>query len=358
MFLPQFTGKKSAYITELKKRAEEDERRLFYVAITRAKQRLYCTAAHWYGVDEKKGPSTFLDAIAEAAALVEQIRNDEPSDENPVLDAMRADLHWPLHEPRHSDVAMVWIERVDAMRAGTLDPLRVVDDAGANDLYSEHLQLIDALRSETERTEPAAPVRRALRATDAVRISRGESADAVLRPLPKRPTTEQRIGIEVHAFIEEDNRGLIGLAEEEGIEEASLSPDRSTVAAILEHYKKDFAGRTLFELPSGEHASEVPFTLKLPLEDGDVVVRGRIDAVYTTEEGPLEIVDFKTGTVPEDPDWQQLELYAEALAALRLVDGEVILTFAYLQADEPLPSKRYTPRGLDWLREGLAVSRT
>ncbi|MGH2760308.1 MAG: ATP-dependent helicase, partial [Actinomycetota bacterium] len=63
--LPQFTpGKMRAYRDALKQRAEQDERRLLYVAVTRARQRLYCTAAHWYASeDTPKGPSVFLDEI-------------------------------------------------------------------------------------------------------------------------------------------------------------------------------------------------------------------------------------------------------------------------------------------------------
>ena len=181
-----------------------------------------------------------------------------------------------------------------------------------------------------------------------MRIAAGaESADAVLNPLPQRPTHAQRLGIEVHAWIEELHRGLIGLAEEDALDEASLLPDRETVAKLKARFVElGYEGREPFELPGGEPATEVPFTLKLA---DDLVIRGRIDAVYPAPGGGLEVVDFKTGGVPDDPDWGQLELYAEALAALGLVEpgAEVTLTFAYLQADEPLPSRRYVPRGLD-----------
>jgi DNA helicase II / ATP-dependent DNA helicase PcrA len=218
-----------------------------------------------------------------------------------------------------------------------------------------HLRTIEALEAERI-TEPERQQRRALAATSAVRIASGkESEDVVLKPLPQRPTQAQRLGIEVHAWIEELHRGLIGLAEEDALDEASVPPDRETVTKLKARFVAlGYEGRAPFELPGGEPATEVPFTLKLA---DDLVVRGRIDAVYPTDEGPLEIVDFKTGAVPDEPDWGQLELYAEALAALGLVDGgEVILTFAYLQADEPVPSRRYTPRGLDWLRTGLAAA--
>ncbi|MGH7425225.1 MAG: ATP-dependent helicase, partial [Candidatus Methylomirabilales bacterium] len=59
--------KQAEFHSELKQRAVEDERRLFYVALTRAKQRLYVTAAWWYGRGTReKGPSSFFQEVAEA----------------------------------------------------------------------------------------------------------------------------------------------------------------------------------------------------------------------------------------------------------------------------------------------------
>jgi DNA helicase-2/ATP-dependent DNA helicase PcrA len=355
--LPRFKGNKSKYITALKERAEEDERRLFYVALTRAKQRLYCTAAHWYGVDERKGPSDFWDEINACAddGLVEVVRMDEPSDENPVLDAMRRDLVWPPAQARVDDDALDWIERVEAMRAGKLEVERVLAEGGehARTAYAEHLRVIDALLADRAEPVRAGRGRRSLAATAAVKASEGmQDLGEILHPLPQPASEAQRLGIEVHSWIEEMHRGLIGLAEEEALDEASLLPDRRTVARLKKNFRAmGYEGRRPFVLPGGEPATEVPFTLKLA---DDLVVRGRIDALYTSDDGSLEIVDFKTGSTPETSHLQ-LEVYAEALAALGILDGEVALTIAYLQTGKP-DTKRYTPRGLDWLRASLAAS--
>ncbi|HLI57772.1 MAG TPA: ATP-dependent helicase, partial [Actinomycetota bacterium] len=57
--------KKAELLKELKERAVEDERRLFYVALTRARQRLYVTAAWWYQRQAKpRGPSIFFEEVA------------------------------------------------------------------------------------------------------------------------------------------------------------------------------------------------------------------------------------------------------------------------------------------------------
>jgi len=353
--LPQFEpGKMRAYRDALKLRAEQDERRLFYVAITRARQRLYCTAAHWYASeDTAKGPSVFLDELLNEANtdLVDLIPGhlDEPTDaSNPVVESMRERLVWP--PAPFDEHAHPWIARLDtAVASGDADSL--LSSAEARSLYAEHVAVIEAL--EAEHAEPqAAATRRSLPATAAVRIVEGDvSLDDVLHPLPQRPTDAQRLGTEVHAWIEELHRGLVGLAEEEALDEASLLPDPATVDGLKANFQKlNFDKRRPFVLSTGEPATELPFTLKV----GRSLVRGRIDAVYSTEDGGIEIVDFKTGMVPE-PSFGQLELYAEALAALRIARGEVKLTFAYLRtgAEE---SKHYTPRGLDRLEGALAAS--
>lgn len=356
--LPQFTGKKKDYITELNRRAEQDERRLFYVAVTRAKQRLYCSAAHWYGVDEKKGASDFWDAANAHDDLIEVLRSDDPSDENPVLDAMRRDLVWPPTQARVDDDAIAWIELIEAMKAGTLDGSAVLASNGdAAAIYAEHLRVIEALEADRDEPEPEPAPRRSLAATSALRVvEEGTGAlDAILNPLPRPMTQEQRLGLEVHSWIEEQNRGLIGLAEEDEMDESSLEPDEALVAQLKAKFKEmEFDGRAPLRLAGGEPATEVPFTLKV----GDQIVRGRIDAIYEAEDGTLEIVDFKTGPFPDDRQLEryrrQLELYADALAALGILKGEAVLTLAFLRPGKR-DTRRYAAKGLDPLRDALAT---
>src|SRR4029453_8515145 len=68
--LPRFSGNARAFRGELEERALEDERRLFYVAVTRAKQLLVLTSAWWYQGSEKtpKGPGPFWKEAADHPA--------------------------------------------------------------------------------------------------------------------------------------------------------------------------------------------------------------------------------------------------------------------------------------------------
>jgi DNA helicase-2/ATP-dependent DNA helicase PcrA len=357
--LPQYDGKMRKYRDALKERAEQDERRLFYVAITRARKRLYCTAAHWYASEDKpKGPSVFWDEVAAQSDIVEAIPGHlhaPAHDSNPVVESMRKRLVWPPQP--FDDVARPWIEQIDAMLASRVAPGDILSAAGGNArrIYADHVRTIEALRAERAEEPPVASPR-SLAATAAARIKSGDqSIDTVLHPLPQRPTDAQRLGTEVHAWIEELHRGLVGLAEEEALDEPSVEPDQKTVARLKANFAAmGFPSRRPLDLSPGEPATELPFTLKI---GPGTIVRGRIDAVYVIDdardgEPSLEIVDFKTGDVPDAPDWGQLELYADALAALGLAAGLVKLTYAYLRDGRPF-SRDYTPGGLSDLADAI-----
>ena len=150
--LPQFDGKMRKYRDELKHRSEQDERRLFYVAVTRARKRLYCTAAWWYASEENsKGPSVFLDELRGIRRLGRgraRRRRSTPADDapNPVVESMRGRLHWP--PPAFDDGAAPWIERIDAVRAGTSRIDDLLTTPRARTMYAEHVQTIEALEAE------------------------------------------------------------------------------------------------------------------------------------------------------------------------------------------------------------------
>ncbi|HVE92205.1 MAG TPA: ATP-dependent DNA helicase [Actinomycetota bacterium] len=350
--LPVFKGNKQSYRNELRERAMEDERRLFYVAVTRARHRLYCSGAWWYGAQDRKGPSDFLEEVLGHADVVETICLEEATEDNPVVEKMRRDLVWPPPVEAPGGPGAEWLDRAESLIAGGTVADDVLDSPEARDLYEEHVRTIRSLTPMAAVDEPADMRPKSLPATSAVRIALSkEEPDRVLSPLPRRLTDAQRLGIEMHAWIEERARGLVGLADEEALDEASLPPDPEHVARMRSNYEDRYAARTLARLPgTSEPLAELPFILKV--RDG-LLVRGRIDAVYE-RDGGLEVVDFKTGAVPQETEWEQLELYAEALAELGVVTGPVTLTYAYLGADRDA-SKSYEPRGLEWLERGLAT---
>lgn len=131
-------------------------------------------------------------------------------------------------------------------------------------------------------------------------------------------------------MIEEKSRGISTFPEEEELDEPEKASEPGVIQELLNTWEEQGYGeRKIATLPSGEPMIELPFTLN---KDGRII-RGRIDAVYETDDGGLEIVDFKTGQrfdrKPGEAD--QLELYADALRALGLTDQDNIkLTYAFL----------------------------
>src|SRR4029453_17315793 len=94
--LARFTGNARAFRGELEARALEDERRLFYVALTRAKQLLVLTSARWYQGSEKppKGPGPFWTEAADHPAVDVLVRAEQP-EASPLTERLRGRVSWP-----------------------------------------------------------------------------------------------------------------------------------------------------------------------------------------------------------------------------------------------------------------------
>ena len=350
--LPAFSGSLPKFKAAVAERVIEDERRLFYVSLTRAKQRLAVTASWWYGRDKSpKGPSEFWDDLETLAdeGLLEIVRKDPQPTENPMFDAMEDRRVWPpvpriglddeLFPQGWGKTAEMFTSgelSIEDLTAGMSDDERAEVDA-LMEAHRTDLTMIAGAAPADGRTAPGVPD--VVSATSLVRLRSGEMTEwDIARPLPQRPTVQKRIGTEVHRLIEEKARGLAPYPEEEELDEPEKVTDQAVVQELLENFRSSgYAEREPATLPSGEAMIELPFTMR----HGDKLVRGRIDAVYTTPGGGVEIVDFKTGSrKPYDTigDEDQLALYAAALRANGLVESgaEVKLTYLFLDGEPPL----------------------
>jgi DNA helicase-2/ATP-dependent DNA helicase PcrA len=340
--------KKTDFAKELKERAVEDERRLFYVALTRAKQRLYVTAAWWYERQRKPhGTSIFFDEVAGHPAVEDLGRVEQPS-ESPLMLELQARAVWPPH-PRPIDVMSAEfpegpIDELEKLQTGEITAgdlvarLEPKQQRIAESLVAEHRSTIAALGLGPGEEAPPAPAgKRSFSATQAVGLVAGEvSAAQLARPLPKPPSSQARIGTEIHRWIEELARGLTGLVDEESLDAPGAHIDEATLAQLKATFlQMGFAEREHARLPGGEPMAELRFTLKV----GDQLIHGRMDAVYKTEEGGLEIVDFKSGSAGILPELDQLSIYAAALEKMGIVhEGEIKLTYAYLNSGKKVSS--------------------
>jgi DNA helicase-2/ATP-dependent DNA helicase PcrA len=335
--------KKPELQRELKERAVEDERRLFYVALTRARKRLYVTAAWWYHRQSKpRGPSVFFDEVRNDPASEELTPATMPQ-ESPLLARLSELAVWPPDPPnrlrRDGLFPDGYPAALEELLAGAVAPeqhLARLDPAArlrVEELLAVHRGVAAALVRSAEDARPVVgpgpSLPRSVSATQVAgllseRITPGELA----RPLPRKPSEAARIGVEVHRWIEEQARGLTGLADEEAFDVPSAPLAAGRIRELRESWlAMGYGQRRIARLDSGEPMAELPFVLKV----GPRLVRGRIDAVYETDDGGLEVVDFKTGS-PEDVDGvDQLDLYAVALSRLGVkFGGPLTLTHCYL----------------------------
>ena len=356
--LPKFEGKLADFQKAVRDRVLEDERRLFYVSLTRAKQNLAVTASWWYGRDKQpKGPSPFWNELAEltedrlgdppgADDLVECVSRADAPEENPLFLAMEDRRQWPpqprigLGDELFGDG---WGAAADAVVAGDtpvdswLGDLPPDEGAEAERLiasFEDDLQVIAAAVAPRRAVQPKVPD--FVSATSQVRLGKREIGPwSLVRPLPERPTPERRLGTEIHRLIEERSRGIAAFPNEDELDEPGEASGDGLREELLAHWEASGYGeRTLAVLPSGEPMVELPFTLA---RDGRFV-RGRIDAVYEAPGG-IEIVDFKTGRrFDVDDEHDQLALYAEALDANGLVPegAEVTLSYVFLDGEPPV----------------------
>jgi ATP-dependent DNA helicase UvrD/PcrA len=342
--LPQYDGNITKFREKLRERGLEEERRLCYVALTRARELLVCSTAYWYdGPRDPMTPSVFYEEIASTDACEEVLPRPSLPEENPLvqLRAERAKT-WPTASRIVTDELFTagWhaaaVEAVD-------DPASVDDRARLLDpeqraLFDErvrsHLERLELVRARTgEEKAPAAPS--SLSVSSLLTYERCPTMFffQYVRPLPRRPSEAARIGTEVHRWIELQSRGQGALFEVE--EQPDFAPDETadggpvrTVPGLKDRWKQSrFSTVTpLF--------TERPFMLYV---DG-FVIGGRIDAIFGERDGAWEIVDYKTGAVssPGDPvAGLQLDIYALACQELWGKDpSDLTLTYAYIGARE------------------------
>ena len=317
-----------AYVQECRDHLEREERRLGYVAFTRARH-LLVGSGHWWGSTQKKprGPSPFLEELrshALAGGGRIELWTEEPAEKsNPAL-AEPAAHEWPApydEEPflRRRAAADAVLADLAALSAGSALP---EDAAGMTVWEREQLERFDreaVLLLEEERAarrgvrEVALPT--ALTASQLMRLKADPEGFAreLARPLPRRPVPAARRGTRFHAWVEAlfGERPLLDPDELPGAEDDGLADD-----AALERLQEAFLASPWSR--RRPHAVEAAFALPI----GGRVVRGRIDAVYDLGDGRWEVVDWKTGDEPADP--LQLAVYRLAWARLVGVDPSAV----------------------------------
>jgi len=353
--LPRFAGNARAFRGQLEERALEDERRLFYVAVTRAKQLLVLTSAWWYQGSEKtpKGPGPFWKEAADHPA-VEVLTRAERPETSPLTERLRARVSWPPDGRRSEDkddpvfpeglAQAVELERAAPgtlearVPPGQADAFRSAAEAG------QHLLFAARVDPAAARVEPP----RILSVSQVLTYARcpRDFYWSVVRPLPLPPKPAARLGIVVHRLLERRARSLPGLLDTDDL--AGDAPGGLAAPELVEVATRNFAATRYAGLPPPD--AEVGVVLRI----GPWVIRGRIDAIF--RHGPeVELVDWKTGRQVEAAagGLDQLTIYALALRALGGLPGNrCTVSYCYLGGEQPeIDTTALGPADLDRQQE-------
>lgn len=312
-----------------------EERRLAYVAFTRARSDLLLTGAWWRSASKPATPSIFLAELHEAGVLAEFTVAEQP---DPTATNPREDLTheavWPpvdAAEERRDDAEPAQrdgagtpsaagdaapdpLEVLRLARDHVLDALVDVTDEPApttvepvvgrdgTDLTElSEILLAERLTRRSAATAMDFPAHVSASGLVEIAKDRGAYALALRRPVPRQPSVHSRRGTAFHLWVERryGATSLFDLDDMPGADDDLVDDD--TALADLQ--------RT-FE--ASEWAELVPLAVEVGIDTmiAGVITRTRIDAVFADPARPAQdgrpagvvVVDWKTGRVPRDPE--------------------------------------------------------
>ncbi len=342
-----------AFVDSCRAGDELEERRLAYVALTRAK-RLLVASSSWWGPRQKKvrGPSPYLELLREAALegagdVVAWAERPDDDESNPVLDEV-VEVPWPVVpdatalaarraaatavlDGLGTDISALMREHVDLAVVEGVSPLLGLDalDLGTVVRWDDDIALLlEERRSERSATR-VVPVPSSLSTSDLVRLAADPDSFArrLARPVPAAPAQAARRGTRFHAWVEA-HYGVQPLLEPDDLPGAADGLDDDSDEALD-------AMRAAFLMSPWASRTPVAIEVGFSLVLGGRVVPGRIDAVFSETDADgvtrYEVVDWKTSR-RQSADPLQLAVYRVAYAELLGVPLEQVdAAFVYVR---------------------------
>ncbi|GAA3610876.1 ATP-dependent DNA helicase [Marihabitans asiaticum] len=301
-----------------------EERRLAYVAFTRARRHLLLTSAVWAATGSTpRLASRFFDEVAALPGVHRIADAPMPRDDeaNPLLERSRT-VTWPSMPPAPERPALgrAAARLADRQGKGGSDESGGDDFAGGaspTSLAGRHEldETIELLLREREAartpTSPAVTLPEHLSTSSLVAVAGDEASYAaqLRRPMPSPPAPEARRGTDFHAWVEQHygTTAMVDVLDLPG--RADAESDDVDLPALQERFL------------ASEWAERTPVEVELSLEFvlAGRAVRGRVDAVFADPDGGVTIVDWKTGRPPRgsSADGAALQLSVYRLAYAR-----------------------------------------
>lgn len=320
--LPDDDNTRRAFLRE---RHYAQEWRVAYVAVTRAKKRLFVSGAYWYGLPEPRStpaePSELFHLIESHPANVAAGH----AELGPRPEILRTGDGTVAPDPLFSGGWQA------GLRMAIANPDHIDRLAGENGVTDEYQRLTAEWEVRLFDLEDVGPVW-APTPTPSVSVTglvtyaqcpkRFYWSD--VDPLPRRRNEAATRGSELHRRIELHQRGQVPFEDlEPGLYDAVDEPEAGDTGGYGAYESSRFA-------TNKARFVEAPFGVRL---DNGYTIRGRIDAIYA-DDTHWEVVDFKSGRSKEDPSRiVQLEAYAVAVDEVNFGAARpesLDVTFAYL----------------------------
>jgi DNA helicase-2/ATP-dependent DNA helicase PcrA len=323
--LPDLDGTSDDRKARLRNRHEAAEWRTAYVAVTRAKRRLYLSGGFWQGTKRPQPPSTLIEIACDLPTTRRLEWLDEPG-EPPERLVLPDTVGAP--DPLFIDG---WDGALRATMADPTWPHHLAADRATYDATVDQLRLlVDELPSPPESARDDTPSATSVTGLVTLADCPKRFYWSEIDRLPRQPARWLRRGVEVHRQIELHNLGRM-----------AFDDVRDDLYDGIDHGASDEpVGTALTAFRSSRFADVHPRFVEAPIDlrIGNARIRGRIDAIYESRPGHWEIVDFKSGVRRDDPSLVvQLQAYAVAAAdgavAIDTPDSMTV-TFAYLGGGE------------------------
>jgi DNA helicase-2/ATP-dependent DNA helicase PcrA len=313
----------SAYAKSCSAIKKQEEIRLGYVAVTRARTHLLCTTSWWREGAKSVDPSELFTHVANVAherggILLSETPAPEDGVRNPI--EINPDTgYWPrdpLGDRRADfDAAVALVQKSSA------HSLKAAGDEVIDSWIHDAQALIAEVKLRSSGSiEVALPSRISTSTLVALHEDSEALALAIRRPVPRSQDPYSRRGTEFHMWVEKQFSAMTLFDDSYMDYFDPIEEDGK-----LEDLKKAWL--------RSAYANRTPAAIEVPFESvvGGVLIRGRIDAVYETADG-FEVVDWKTGSKQLGESAAiQLAMYRLAWAKLKNIDvTKVSAAFHYV----------------------------
>ena len=344
--LPEFpsaTGPRGvdfkAFTTAAGELATIDERRLAYVAITRAEQKVIASGSWWGPTQSKRrGPSDFLIDLHNGATNP-NVWTTTPDDDatNPLLADIQY-LSWPAQIEADKRVQIQQEAELVKSAAKTLhdESGLTQEESALVDSWDQDIEALVNQATQYESLERLVRLPSSLSASQLIALNTNEDdfLKSLVRPMPRKPSSAADRGTTFHSWVETfyGRRTLIDAETLPGAMDDEIYTDEQLQTLKAEFEAGPFVDRTPASL-------ELPFALVL----GGRTLRGRLDALFTgTLEDPTAsdswlVVDWKTGK-PGSANDLQLSIYRQAAALTLGVNPDQVQAVFYYVSEQVVTS--------------------